>query len=147
MNTLFPFAQDICWEEQQVRLCLFIYLFNCLFSVIPRIKYSSAFFAIIYLMWYLSMKISTLPFSGWEYRLEKNTSFSYGILSTANFISLAEKCLHGTDELFGEKIFPALISPWKITHRLAWNRTRNSLFKGQRVTVWTKTGSWRLAVK
>jgi hypothetical protein len=56
------------------------------------------------------MKISTLPFSGWEHRLERNTSFSYGILSIANFISLAEKYLHGTDELFEENVFPALIS-------------------------------------
>jgi hypothetical protein len=51
------------------------------------------------------MKISALPLSGWEHRLESNTSFSYGILSTANFISLAEKYLRGTDELFEKNYF------------------------------------------
>lgn len=62
-------------------------------------------------MWYVSMKIPTLPFSGWEHRLERSTSFSYRVLSTANFIPLVEKYLHETDELFEEKVFPALISP------------------------------------
>jgi len=86
-------------------LFMYIYLYNCTFSVIPLIKSSKVLFAIIYLMWYVSIKISTLPFSGWEHRLERSTSFSYRILSTANFISLMEKYLHGTDELFEEKVF------------------------------------------
>jgi hypothetical protein len=57
------------------------------------------------------MKISTSLFSGREHRLERSTSFSFTVLSIANFISLAEKYLHETEELFEEKVFPALISP------------------------------------